>query len=128
MSEKWIEIIEEPETITKINHEILSWTTCSDDQCGIYRLFKKNVKWYPKKGKDIWEKAKYIKQILSNKNTGYGVNDNQDWEIRNTSVDYTKHGKHDIDIIRKPNQKYLDNDCIRIGEKNNSICHNRNKN
>ena len=41
MSEKWIEMIEKPETATKINHENLSWTTCSDDQCKIYRLFKK---------------------------------------------------------------------------------------
>ena len=49
MSEKWIEMIENPETIIKINHENLSWTTCSDDQCKIHRSFKKNVKWYPKK-------------------------------------------------------------------------------
>ena len=51
MSEKWIEMTEEPETVTKINHENLSWTTCSDDQCKIHRSFKKNVKWYPKKKK-----------------------------------------------------------------------------
>ena len=31
MSEKWIEMTEEPETITKINHENLSWTACSND-------------------------------------------------------------------------------------------------
>ena len=49
MSAKWIEMIEKPETTTKLNHENLSWTTCNDDQCGIYRLFKNNVKWYPKK-------------------------------------------------------------------------------
>ena len=49
MSEKWIEMTEKPETATGINHENLSWTTCSNDQCGIYRSFKKNVKWYPKK-------------------------------------------------------------------------------
>ena len=41
MSEKWIEIIEKPETIIKVNHENLSWITCSDDQCGIQRSFKK---------------------------------------------------------------------------------------
>ena len=41
MSEKWIEMIEEPETTTGINHENLSWTACSDDQCWIYRSFKK---------------------------------------------------------------------------------------
>ena len=51
MSEKWIEIIEEPETATKINHENLSWTIYSDDQCGIHRSFKENIKWYPKKKK-----------------------------------------------------------------------------
>ena len=51
MSEKWIEMTEEPETATKINHENLSWTTCNDDQYGIHRLFKKNFKWYPKKKK-----------------------------------------------------------------------------
>ena len=32
VSEKWIEMIEEPETVTGINHENLSWTTCSNDQ------------------------------------------------------------------------------------------------
>ena len=42
MSENWIEMTEKPETITKINHENLLWTICSDDQCGIHRLFKKN--------------------------------------------------------------------------------------
>ena len=54
MSEKWIEMIEEPETATKINHENLLWTTYSDDQCGIHRSFKENVKWYQKK--EYWEK------------------------------------------------------------------------
>ena len=49
MSEKWIGMTEEPETATRINHENLSWTTCSDDQCKIHRSFKKNVKWYPNK-------------------------------------------------------------------------------
>ena len=48
MSEKWIEMIEEPETTTGINHENLSWTACSDDQCWIHRSFKENVKWYPR--------------------------------------------------------------------------------
>ena len=36
---KWIEMTEEPETTIKINHENLSWTTCSDDQCVIHRSF-----------------------------------------------------------------------------------------
>ena len=31
VSEEWIEMIEEPETATEINHENLSWTACSDD-------------------------------------------------------------------------------------------------
>ena len=49
MSKKWIEMTVKPETITGINYENLSWTTCSDDHCVIHRLFKKkNVKWYPK--------------------------------------------------------------------------------
>ena len=74
VSEKWIEMIEEPETATKIDHENLSWTACSDDQCWIHRSFKKNVKWYPKK-KDIGEKTKYFKQILFNGNAGHNGND-----------------------------------------------------
>ena len=41
VSEKWIGMTEEPETTTKINYENLSWTACSDDQCGIHRSFKK---------------------------------------------------------------------------------------
>ena len=41
-----------------------------------------------------WEKAKHIKKILLNKNTNHGGND-----------DHTGYGKHDIDIICKPNQK-----------------------
>ena len=48
ISKKWIEIIKEPETTTKINHGNLSWTTCNEDQCGIYRSFKNNVERYPK--------------------------------------------------------------------------------
>ena len=42
--EKWIEMIEEPERATKINHENLSWTACSDYQCKIHRSFKENIK------------------------------------------------------------------------------------
>ena len=57
------------------------------------------------KKKDIWEKAKHIKQTLFNKNTSHGGNDDQNWEIWNTSIDHRKHGKHNIDIIRKPNHK-----------------------
>ena len=67
ISEKWIKIIEEPETIIKINHENLLWIACSNDQCKIQGSFKKYVKWYPKKIKNIGKKAKYIKQILSDK-------------------------------------------------------------
>ena len=51
MSEKWIEMIEEPETIIKINHENLSWTTCNDDQCKIYRSFKKTLNGIQKRKK-----------------------------------------------------------------------------
>ena len=40
MSENWIEMTENPETTTKINHKNLSWTTCSDDHCKIHRSFK----------------------------------------------------------------------------------------
>ena len=58
VSEKWIEIIEEQETITKINHENLSWTACSNDKCKIHRSFKKNVKWYPEKKKILGKKPK----------------------------------------------------------------------
>ena len=65
----------------------------------------------------FWEKAKYIKSILPNENTNHGGNDDQNWEIRTTGINHTKHGKYNIDIIRKPNQKKLDNECIRIGEK-----------
>ena len=37
MSEKWIEMTEEPETVTKTNHENLSRTICSDDHCEIHQ-------------------------------------------------------------------------------------------
>ena len=46
-------------------------------------------------------------QILPNKNTNHGGNDDQNWEIRNLSIDHTGHGKYDIDIISKPNQKII---------------------
>ena len=58
-----------------------------------------------KKEKDIAKKAKYIKQILPDKNTSHNGNNDQNREIKNTSIDHTKHGKYNIDIIRKPNQK-----------------------
>ena len=41
MSEKLIEMIEEPETAKKINHENSSWITCNGNQCEIYRFSKK---------------------------------------------------------------------------------------
>ena len=87
--------------------------------------FKKNVKWYSKKKKKNWEKAKCIKQILPNGNTNYGGNDDQNWENRNTSIDHTKHEIYDIDIIRKPNQKLFGQLMYQNWRKNNSICHNR---
>ena len=53
----------------------------------------------------IGKEAKHFKQTLPNGNTGHGNNNDQNWENKNPSIDHTKHGKHDIDIIRKPNQK-----------------------
>ena len=76
MSEKWIEMTEKPETAIKVNHENLSWTTCSDDRCGLQRSFKKKLNGIQKKEKYL-EKAKYIKQILPNKNTSHSGNNNQ---------------------------------------------------
>ena len=49
VSEKWIEMTEEPETVIKINHENLTWTTCSNNQCGIRRSFKKTLNGIQKK-------------------------------------------------------------------------------
>ena len=77
---------------------------------------KKPVKWYPKKN---WKKTKYFKQILPNGNTGHSGNDNQNWEIKNPSIDHTKHGKYDIDIIRKPNQKIFIQRIYKDWQKNN---------
>ena len=76
MSEKWIEMIEEPETTTGINHENLSWTTCSNDQCGIHRSFKNTLNGI-QKNNNIWEETKYVKQILPNENTSHRGNDDQ---------------------------------------------------
>ena len=64
-----------------------------------------------------WEKPKYIKQILPNGNTSHGGDDDQNLEIGNTSVDHTKLGKYNIDIIASRIKKYLDNESIRIGKK-----------
>ena len=116
MSEKWIEMTEEPETTTKINHENLSWTACSDDQCKIHRSFKKNVKWYPKK------KIFGRKPNISNR--FYPT------ETSVTAVMMIKIGKSEIPALITQDtenmtstsfairiKKYLDNECIRIGEK-----------
>ena len=103
MSEKWIEITEEPETAIKINHRNLSWITCNNDQCGIHRSFKKTfngIRFFFGGGE-----TKYVKQILPNKNTSHGGNDDQYWEVKSPSINHTGHGKYDIDIIREPNQK-----------------------
>ena len=75
--------------------------------------------------KDIGEKAKYVKQILPDKNTSHNGHDDQNWEIRNTSIDHTKHGKYDVDIIRKPNQKIFGQRIYRDRRGNNSTCHHR---
>ena len=58
-----------------------------------------------KEEKDIGEKTMYFKQILPNGNTSHGGNDDQYWEIINPNINHTRHGKYDVDIIRKPNQK-----------------------
>ena len=55
--------------------------------------------------KNVWEKTKYIMQILPDENTGHGGNGNQNWEFKILWIDYTKHGKHNVDIIREPYQK-----------------------
>ena len=117
MSEKWIEMIEKPETTIKINHENLSWTACSDDQCGIHRLFKKNVKWYPKKKKIFGGKPN-----MSNK--FYPT------ETPVTAVIMINIGKSEVPALITQNtenimstsfanriKKYWDNECIRIGKK-----------
>ena len=57
------------------------------------------------KKENIWGKAKYFKQTLPNQNTSHNGNDDQNREIKNTRIDHTRHGKHDIDIICEPNQK-----------------------
>ena len=59
MSEKWIEMIEEPETTTGINHENLSWTTCSNDQCSIHRSLKKMLNGIQKRKKYLGKNQIY---------------------------------------------------------------------
>ena len=76
------------------------------------------------KKKGTWEETKYIKQTLPNENTSHGGNDDQNWEIRNISIDHIKHGKHNIDIIRKPNQKIFGQRMYPDRQKNNPTCHN----
>ena len=75
--------------------------------------------------KKIREKAKYFKQTLPNGNTGHGGNDNQYWENKNPNINHTKHGKHDVDIIRKPNQKIFGQRMYQNRRKNNTTCHHR---
>ena len=117
MSEKWIEMTEEPETVTKINHEILSWTTCSDDQCGIHRSFKENVKWYPKKKKILGKK-------LSISNRFYPT------ETPVTAVIMINIGKSEVPALITQDTEnvisktfvnrikgYLDKEYIRIGKR-----------
>ena len=50
-------------------------------------------------------KSQIYQTIKSNGNINHDGNNDQNWEIRNTSVDHTKHGKYNINIIRKPHQK-----------------------
>ena len=117
MSQKWIEMTEEPETATKINHENLSWTTCNDDQCKIYRLFKKTVKWYPKKNKKLGKKPSISNRFYPT-------------ETPVTAVIMVKIGKSEVPALITQDtenmmsisfanriKKYLDNEYIKIGEK-----------
>ena len=107
--------MEEPETIIKINHENLLWTTCSNDQYGIHRSFKENVKWYPKK-KILGKKPNISNRFYSTKTPV-------------TTVMIIKIGKSEIPALITQNtenmistsfvnriRKYLNNECIRIGE------------
>ena len=113
MSEKWIEMTEEPETATKINHGNLSWTACSDDQCKIHRSFQKTLN-------GIREKKIGKKPSMSNK--FYPM------KTPITAVMMNKIGKSEIPVLITQNtenmistsfanriKKYLDNECIRIG-------------
>ena len=116
MSEKWIEMTEEPETAIKINHENLSWTACSNDQCGLHRSFKENVKWYPKK-KIFGKKPNMSSKFYPTKTPV-------------TAVMMIKIGKSEIPALITQDteniisisfanriKKYLDNEYIRIGKK-----------
>ena len=107
---------EEPKTTTKINHENLSWTTCSNDQCGIHRSFKKNVKWYPKK--------KILGKKPNISNRFYPT------ETPVTAVMMINIGKSEIPALITQDtenvmstsfatriKRYLDNECIKIGKK-----------
>ena len=115
VSEELIEMIEEPETTTKINHENLSWTTCSNDQCGIDRSFKKNVKWYLKKNKIFGKKPNMSNKFYPTKTPV-------------TAVMIIKNGKSEILALITENmmsisfanriKRYLNSECIRIGENN----------
>ena len=109
---------EEPETITKINQENLSWTTCSVDQCGIHRLFKKTLNGIQK---NIYKKTGK-KPNISNKFYPTKTPD--------PAVMMIKIGKSEIPTLITRNteniistsfenriKKCLDNECIKIGEK-----------
>ena len=85
-------------------------------------ILKKKGKWYPKK---IEEKAKYIMQILFTENTSHNGNGNQNRQVKNTRIDYTKYGKHNVDIIREPNQKIFKYGMDPKRSKINLTCHNR---
>ena len=117
VSEKWIEMIEEPETTTKINHENLLWTICSDDQCWVHRSFKENAKWYPKIYIYIFGKKPSISSRFYPTETPV------------TTVMMIKIGKSKIPALITQDtenmmsisfanriKRYLNNECIRIGE------------
>ena len=117
MSEKWIKMTEEPETVKKINHENLSWTTCSDDQCKIHRSFKKNVKWYPKKKKIFGKKPNMSNKFYPTKTPVTAVMMINIGKSKVTAL-ITQDTENMISTsFASRIEKYLDNEYIRIGKK-----------
>ena len=69
-------------------------------------------------------KTKIYQTDFIQRKTGIYGNDNQDWEIKNTRIDYKKHDKYNIDIIRKPNEKIFGQRMYQERRINNPTCHN----
>ena len=117
MSEKWIEMIEKPETATKIDHENLSWTACSDDQCWIHKSFKKNVKWYPKKKKILGKKPNISNRLYPTETPVTAV---MIIKIKKSKIPalITQDTENMISTsFANRIKKYLDNECIRINKR-----------